>query len=120
LYPGAARHVGEEVFQNVAGALNVALKASYGKYLGPVADQALNPFSNPVEQNIEEQAVCRRVMFSRYAPLFRKVWGEPILCNGNPTAVPVSRRMRSTTGGSRWRFRPPGLRRRQLLHLQAG
>ncbi len=84
LYAGAARHVGDEVFQNVAGILNPALETAYGKYLGPVADQALNPFSNPVEQNIEEQEVCRRVMFSRYAPLFKKVWGEPILCNSNP------------------------------------
>ncbi|WP_198650006.1 cytochrome c peroxidase [Zobellella maritima] len=50
-------------------------------YLGPVADQALNPFPNPVEQNIREKAVCHHVEKSSYANLFRDAWGERIKCN---------------------------------------
>ncbi|WP_417617333.1 cytochrome-c peroxidase [Oceanisphaera sp.] len=50
-------------------------------YLGPVADQALNPFTNPVEQNTREKGVCRHVERGDYAHLFAKAWGEPIICS---------------------------------------
>lgn len=53
----------------------------YIKYLGPVADQALNPFGNPVEQNIEREAVCRHVESAKYAELFKIVWKEPVNCS---------------------------------------
>jgi cytochrome c peroxidase len=48
-----------------------------GERLGsPVAEQALGPFLNPVEQNMPEaQAVCDRVQRSKYAGLFESVWG---------------------------------------------
>ncbi|OIN09609.1 cytochrome-c peroxidase [Oceanisphaera psychrotolerans] len=49
--------------------------------LGPVADQALNPFPNPVEQNIREKAVCHHVEKAGYANLFTDAWGERIKCN---------------------------------------
>ncbi len=74
LFGAATRHIGDEVFKDVAQ------KALYGKYLGPVADQALNPFLNDVEQNDSERGVCRSVKLATYAPLFKKAWGEPINC----------------------------------------
>ncbi len=42
----------------------------------PAADQALEPFLNPVEQNNpSKQAVCEQVVRSSYADLFEQVWG---------------------------------------------
>jgi cytochrome c peroxidase len=49
-----------------------------GEILGnPVADQALGPFLNPVEQNLTSpQAVCQLVAHSKkLARLFEQVWG---------------------------------------------
>jgi len=48
-----------------------------GERLGsPVAEQALGPFLNPVEQNMPGmQAVCQAVAHSLYADLFVQVWG---------------------------------------------
>jgi cytochrome c peroxidase len=63
--------------------------ADYEKYLGPTADQALNPFPNPVEQNIPIETVCRRVQLSAYSILFTIAWGEPIRC-GTAEEVDVS------------------------------
>jgi len=49
-----------------------------GARLGsPVAEQALGPPLNPVEQNMPgKMAVCEAVAKSKYAPLFEQVWGE--------------------------------------------
>jgi cytochrome c peroxidase len=42
----------------------------------PLAEQALAPFLNPVEQNMASQRdVCEAVLASAYADLFRDVWG---------------------------------------------
>jgi cytochrome c peroxidase len=48
-----------------------------GERLGsPVAEQALGPPLNPVEQNmLSAQAVCEQVAKSKYAGLFEEVWG---------------------------------------------
>jgi cytochrome c peroxidase len=48
-----------------------------GARLGsPVAEQALGPFLNPVEQNMPSaKAVCEHVSGARYAKLFLQVWG---------------------------------------------
>jgi cytochrome c peroxidase len=48
-----------------------------GERLGsPTAEQALGPFLNPVEQNMpSKQAVCQHVAKSKYAGLFKQVWG---------------------------------------------
>lgn len=75
---GATDNVGDEVFEN---GLNLDLKPLYAGFLGPVADQALNPFPNKVEQNIEIRQVCQHVAASKYAPLFESAWGEPIDCS---------------------------------------
>ena len=71
------------------------LKDGYIRYLGPTADQALNPFPNHVEQNVAvseaeavpyddllpgAEAVCAHVKNSVYAFLYQYAWGEPIDC----------------------------------------
>lgn len=47
----------------------------------PLADQAMGPFLNPVEQNMpSEEAVCEKVASGPYAFLYTKVFG-PLDCN---------------------------------------
>jgi cytochrome c peroxidase len=46
----------------------------------PLAEQAMGPFLNPVEQNLAgARQLVRLVQRSTYAPLFRAVWGEDSL-----------------------------------------
>jgi cytochrome c peroxidase len=73
--PGSTRVIDDSIF---------LLGKEYPEYLIPTADQALNPFPNPVEQNIEELAVCHHVESSKYAGLFETVFGEPINCSEQP------------------------------------
>jgi cytochrome c peroxidase len=43
----------------------------------PLADQAMGPFLNPVEQNVaSEEAVCLKVAKGPYAHLYEKVYGQ--------------------------------------------
>lgn len=79
----------DDVFQG-----DTDLAAAYGDFLGPVADQALGPFANDVEQNVPlgddgglpgAKSVCQRVQAAMYAPLFARAWGEDIDCS--PSAV---------------------------------
>jgi cytochrome c peroxidase len=67
------------------------VQAAYGKYLGPTADQALNPFPNDVEQNIREKNVCQRVKTAKYKDLYRQAYGGNIDCSPNPKANPAYR-----------------------------
>ena len=63
------------------------------EFLGPVADQALNPTSRPgVEQNTREKSDCQIVKTAKYKDLFEQAWGEPIDCNqqGDPPAYHIS------------------------------
>jgi cytochrome c peroxidase len=76
---GATKHIGDEVFQG----LDVP-PLEYAQYFGPVADQALNPMPNIVEQNIERQAVCQHVASAKYAELYEMVWGVEIDCSDDP------------------------------------
>ena len=86
IFPGGATEpIGYEVFEGAAD----WLEPCYYKYLGPVADQALNPFPNDVEQNVPDgeyeelfgaEAVCKHVASAKYAELFEKAWKEPIDC----------------------------------------
>ena len=47
----------------------------------PLADQAMGPYLNPVEQNLPSQAVaCMIVAKSRYAPLYTQAFGSAIDC----------------------------------------
>lgn len=57
-----------------------AKQAAYQRYLGPTADQALNPFPNKVEQNIRIRRVCRTVRDASYGYLYQRAFGEPIVC----------------------------------------
>lgn len=77
LFPAATKHIGLEVFQNVPAGHPAR---QYDRYFGPTSDQALNPMPNPVEQNIERQAVCKHVASAKYGELYFKAWGVPIDC----------------------------------------
>ncbi len=54
----------------------------YAAYLGPTADQALNPFPNVVEQNIRIKRVCKTIRDARYSGLYQLAYGVPIDCTG--------------------------------------
>ena len=56
--------------------------------LGPLADQALNPFPKGVEQNAGEKKVCQQVKTAKYKELYDQAYGEPIDCR--PSAVHTS------------------------------
>ncbi|MGB2908366.1 MAG: cytochrome c peroxidase [Candidatus Aminicenantaceae bacterium] len=46
----------------------------------PLAEQAMGPFLNPLEQNLPDKAgVVKMVLESEYADLFREVWGPDSL-----------------------------------------
>ncbi|PCC74982.1 Cytochrome c peroxidase [Nannocystis exedens] len=72
---GATTHAGVEVFEGSA-----VLEGLFAQFLGPVADQALQPFPNPVEQNISPKQVCAHVAKAPYSLLYRLAWGEKIDC----------------------------------------
>jgi cytochrome c peroxidase len=76
--------IGAEVFGG-----DPALTAAYEDFLGPLADQALGPFPNDVEQNVPDgrdnglpgaEFVCRHVAAARYAELYKKAWGAAPDC----------------------------------------
>jgi cytochrome c peroxidase len=52
----------------------------YAEFLGPLADQALNPFPKGVEQNAGEKKVCQQVKTAKYKELYDEAYGEPIDC----------------------------------------
>jgi cytochrome c peroxidase len=63
------------------------------EFLGPVADQALNPTARPgVEQNTREKSDCQMVKTAKYKALYEQAWGEPIDCKqqGAPPAYHIS------------------------------
>lgn len=85
--------VGNEVFGGAAD-----LQAEYGQFLGPLTDQALGPFANPVEQNVPTDVagdggipgarfVCQHVAYSEYAYLYSRAWGETPRCNTGAQAA---------------------------------
>lgn len=69
--------------------LPIGKQTVYKKFLGPTADQALNPFPNTVEQNIREKNVCQVVKTAKYKSLFNAAWGEDINCSTNPKDEPA-------------------------------
>ena len=84
---GATKHIGTEIFFKTDGTDLAPDVQEYDEYFGPTADQALNPPPNPVEQNIARQAVCRHVESSKYAPLYKEVWGVDIDCSDDLVTV---------------------------------
>ena len=89
--------------------LPASKRGIYAKYLGPTADQALNPFPNPVEQNIPIDEVCREVQFARYRVLYPVAFGERIAVAGQRRRA---RLRRARGAANRWRPRPTAARRR--------
>ncbi|PCC73435.1 Cytochrome c peroxidase [Nannocystis exedens] len=75
VFAGATTHIDDEVFKGKS-----LLEDLFAEFLGPVADQALQPFPNPFEQNISAKAVCTHVSRAPYALLYRLAWGEKIDC----------------------------------------
>jgi cytochrome c peroxidase len=80
--------IGLEVFDGDA-----TMQTAYEPFIGPLADQALGPFPNDVEQNVPHgndnglpgaEAVCLHVKRSKYAALYKKAWGKPIECAVRP------------------------------------
>jgi len=69
--------------------LPVSKQGDYQKYLGPTADQALNPFPNPAEENVREHNVCLEVSTSKYRGLYEQAYGEPINCRPIPESNPA-------------------------------
>ncbi len=75
--------IGQEVFEGDAN-----LTAAYAGFLGPLADQALGPFANHVEQNVPDgstelpgaEAVCNHVASAQYGELFELAWGTAPDC----------------------------------------
>ncbi|GLI33911.1 cytochrome-c peroxidase [Desulforhabdus amnigena] len=89
LFPaGATKHIGEEIFYDTGGTKFTNSEIlGYSIYFGPTADQALNPMPNPVEQNIDRQAVCNHVANAKYAKLYKDVWGVKIDCSSDVVAI---------------------------------
>lgn len=47
----------------------------------PLADQAMGPYLNPVEQNLpSEEAACMIVARSKYVPMYQDLFGTPLDC----------------------------------------
>lgn len=54
----------------------------------PLAEQAMGPFLNPLEQNLpDKKSIIKKVMASDYAGLFKKVWGPGSLSLKDPDAT---------------------------------
>jgi cytochrome c peroxidase len=74
-------HIDEE--ENFVGGMFWDSRAT-GETLGdPLAEQAMGPFLNPLEQNMpDKKSVVLKVQESGYAALFEKVWGKGSLDAG--------------------------------------
>ncbi|HUL38215.1 MAG TPA: cytochrome c peroxidase [Thermodesulfobacteriota bacterium] len=83
---GSTKHIGNEIFYTTKGKLIPGVEV-YAAYFGAVADQALNPMPNPVEQNIPRKDVCKDVASAKYAPLYKLVWGVDINCSDDVVAI---------------------------------
>ena len=84
---GAAKHIGDEVFQGIGGGDPTDYILEYAAYFGGTADQALNPMPNIVEQNISRQSVCRHVESTKYSELYVEAWGQPINCSDDEVLI---------------------------------
>jgi cytochrome c peroxidase len=81
LDPSVTGPIGENVSESVMLAdLPLAVQGVYTQFLGPLADQALNPAQKGIEQNAGEKKVCQRVKTAPYKALYEQAFGEPIDC----------------------------------------
>lgn len=116
---GAA--IGNEVFRG-----DPALQDAYAEFLGPVADQALGPFANPVEMNMPlgddnglpgAESVCRHVAAAPYATLYEAAWGEPLDCetSGKTSCTSTTQRPSSRMHKAAPPGQPPRRRARAIV-----
>lgn len=62
--------------------------------LGPAADQAMGPFLNDVEQNLNNtKQLCRRVKQTMPKGMWKKAWGEALRCNDSSTHDMIHQRI---------------------------
>ncbi len=68
-----------------------------GEKLGdPLAEQAMGPFLNPLEQNMpDKKSIILKVQKSEYAALFEKVWGKGSLADGKDPDITYEQIARS-------------------------
>lgn len=78
---GATRPEGDGAVSDTVRLEDLGPNTQYAKYLGPTADQALNPFPNRVEQNIRIRRVCQNVRDASYSDLYTVAFGAPISCS---------------------------------------
>lgn len=71
--------------------LPVSVRDTYSIFLGPLADQALNPLSSDNEQNISQRQVCKRIRKASYAHLYLEAFGEVPNCKAVPKQRPAFR-----------------------------
>ena len=86
---GGSCPVGDGAVSETITVEDLGSHREYAKYLGPTADQALNPFPNDVEQNIREKNVCQRVKTAKYKNLYEQAFDEAIDCSPNPKDDPA-------------------------------
>jgi cytochrome c peroxidase len=71
-------------------------RASGEKLGDPLAEQAMGPFLNPLEQNVADgKSIVLKVRESYYADLFEKVWGEGSLDPAGDAGLAFERVARS-------------------------
>jgi cytochrome c peroxidase len=95
-YAGASPvlHIDED--GNFVGGMFWDGRASGEKMADPLAEQAMGPFLNPLEQNIADgKSVVLKVRESYYADLFEKVWGEGSLDPAGDAGLAFERIARS-------------------------
>jgi cytochrome c peroxidase len=90
---GPACQVGDGTVSETITPEDLPTGSPHVEFLGPVADQALNPTARPgVEQNTREKTDCQIVKTAKYKALYEQAWGELIDCNqqGDPPAYHIS------------------------------
>ncbi|MCB1729331.1 MAG: hypothetical protein KDI21_02525 [Halieaceae bacterium] len=82
--------IGKNVSETVMLAdLPMAVHGVYAQFLGPLADQALNPAQKGIEQNAGEKKVCQRAKTAPYKALYEEAYGEKIDCGAKPKDNPA-------------------------------
>lgn len=73
--------VGAEIFP---AAWDDTTTTAFASLLGPAVDQAMGPFLNDVEQNLDDaKHLCRKVKQTIPAGMWEAAWGEKLNCNSD-------------------------------------
>jgi cytochrome c peroxidase len=95
--PPAAAYAGDSPILGLVGTTWVGGMFWDGRATGwtlddPLAEQAMGPFLNPLEQNNgSAQVVVNKVKASHYANLFKKVWGKDAFADVDTAYVYIAR-----------------------------